>query len=126
MANGMSDYLEVAILNHVCKNTAYTQPSILKAALHFADPGDTGASEVTTASYARQTVTFGGAAAGSITNGGTLTWTTMPACTVSHVSIWDSTSGGNCLFSGALTAAKTVQTNDTFTINAANLTITLD
>ena len=45
---------------------------------------------------------------------------------VTHIGIWDQLSGGNMLFHGALTVAKTVTQGDTFQINANALVITLE
>lgn len=128
-----SNYLENKILDHVLTATAYTQPSRY-IALFTADPGESGSftSEISTSgtAYARQSISFGSAASGSISNNATVTFPTATANwgTISHVAIVDSdTAGaGNVLFYGAVTTSKLIETGDTFQISNGNLTISLD
>ena len=47
--------------------------------LHTADPGTTGANEVSGGSYARQAITFGAASGGTATSTNTQTFSAMPA-----------------------------------------------
>lgn len=131
MANGLSDFLENKILNLVLKNTSYTPPTSVYVSLHTADPTDVGnGSEVTTTgtAYARQTVTFGTVANGSVTNSADVLFPVATANygTVTHLALWDASSAGNMLFSGALGASKTINNGDQFKIASGNLTITLD
>lgn len=124
-----TDYLEDKLLNHVFKNTAYTSPATTYLALFTADPGEantTAANEVSGGSYARQAITWGTVSSGSLSSGADINFTNMPAVTVTHVAIYDSSSGGtNMLWYGALSASKTVNLNDTFSILSGNLTVTL-
>jgi len=54
-----TDFLENKIINHVLRNTAYTAPATVYAALFTATPGESSAgTEVTGGSYARQAATF--------------------------------------------------------------------
>ena len=46
--------------------------------------------------------------------------------TITHFSIWDASSGGNCLLYGALAASKVVNSGDYFEFAAGALTITCD
>ena len=70
----------------------------LYVALYTSDPtiNDTG-TEVTGGSYARQAVTVDSDsdADGSVKNTNALTFTNMPACTVTHFAIKDAVSAGN-------------------------------
>jgi len=50
----------------------------------------------------------------------------MPACTVTHVGIWDAESSGNFLMGGSLDASKVVNAGDTFTIAAGDLDVSVD
>ena len=126
MANGISDYLENELLDQVFKNAAAPAVTAVYVSLHTADPGDTGASEVTGGSYIRKVATFDVAASGATANSGNITWTGMPAVTVTHVACWDAESSGNCLWSGALTAQKVLNSGDSFQINTGDLDVTLD
>ena len=64
-----SNFLENEILDHVLRNSSYTPPSTVYAALFTSNPDEDGSgTEVTGGSYARQAVTFGAASGGSVTN----------------------------------------------------------
>lgn len=123
-----SNYLETEILDHVFGGNAYTAPSTLYLALYTAAPSDTGGgTEVSGASYARQS-------AAMTVSGDTATTSAsveFPAAggswgTVTHVGVFDASSGGNLLAYGALTASKAIDTGDIFRISAGSLDITLD
>lgn len=123
---GFSDFLENELLDHVLRNAAYTPPATVYASLHTADPGETGANEVTGGSYARKSMTFAAASGGAAAISADLNFTGMPAVTVTHMGIWDAVSGGNFLFGGQLSASKVVGAGSTFSIATGNLTVTLD
>lgn len=88
---------------------------------HTADPGTTGASEVTGGSYVRQLTTWGSASGGSRV-GSQVTIPIPTGTTVTHVGVWTAStagtfregasitsqafpSGGNLLHTATLTAA---------------------
>lgn len=122
----ISNYLELKILDKTFRNTDYTVSGVY-ISLHTADPGETGASEATGGSYARQgATTFAVAASGATENSGAINFTGMPAATITHVGCWDASTSGNFLWGGALTASKTTNSGDTFTINAGDLDVALD
>ena len=132
-----SDFLENELLDHVLRNEAYTAPSSVWIALFTADNGleaGTITGEVSGGAYARIEVggtsglTFSVASAGSSSNEQDITFPTATADwgTVSYAAIMDASTGGNVLFHGALTVAKTVNNGDTFKFNAGDMTITLD
>jgi hypothetical protein len=114
-----------AILDKILRNTE-TSPfpiSSVRVSLHTADPGLTGASEVAGGSYARQTPTYGAAASALAETTAGVDFTGMPACTVTHVSLWTDT--GTFLMSGALSASKVVNAGDTFQLPTAELDVAL-
>lgn len=121
----ISNYLEVELLDAVFNAGAFsvTTPYI---SLHTADPGETGASEVTGGSYARQSASFGAAADGAVANDVAIEFTLMPAETITHVGVWDADTAGNFLWGGALAASKTTNAGDTFQIAIGDLDVTLD
>lgn len=123
---GFSDFLENELLDHVLRNSAYTPAATVYVALHTADPGETGTSEVTGGSYARQSAAWDAASAGSCVNSAIITYTNMPATTVTHYSIWDASSSGNMLFAGALDASRTFTAGDAAQFAAGALTVSLD
>lgn len=121
----ISNYLENKILDKVLRNTDFTVATPY-VSLHTADPGETGTSEVAGGSYARQSAAFDAAASGATSNSGVLNFTGMPACTVTHVAIWDASSAGNCLWTGAATASKTYGAGDTAQVAIGDLDVTID
>lgn len=121
----ISNYLEPKILDAVFNNVSLAVAQAY-CSLHTADPGETGASEVTGGSYGRQSASFGAASGGAISNDANITFTSMPATTVTHVGLWDASTSGNFLWGGALTASKTTNSGDTFQINTGDLDVTLD
>lgn len=127
----VSDYLENALLNHVFRGdqtgTGLAQPATVYLALYTSDPTDANTgTEVSGGSYARQATAFDAPSSGSITNTVDEDFTDMPAVTVTHVGLLDAATAGNLLWHGALTSSKSVNTGDTFTVKAGNLTISLD
>jgi hypothetical protein len=134
-----SNYLENKVLDHVLRNSAYTQPAALYVAL-FNNTSTNAATnleagtltdEVTTSgsAYSRKAITFAAASSGTATSNSTVTFDAATGSwgTVTHVAIMDgATAGaGNVLFYGALTVSKTVATGDTFQISSGNMTVTL-
>lgn len=100
-----SDYLENKILNVVFKNTAYTPPATVYAALFTATPSDTGGgTEVTGGSYARQALTMGTPSLGTISNTATITFSSVPSGTITTLGVYDASTGGNLLYYQGLTS----------------------
>jgi hypothetical protein len=121
----ISNYVENELLDAVFNNGSFAvaQPYI---SLHTADPSETGASEVSGGSYARQSGSFTAASGGAVETDADIEFTSMPAVTVTHVGVWDAASGGNFLWGGALSASKQVNAGDTFQIPSGDLDVTLD
>jgi hypothetical protein len=122
----ISNYYEDKIIDHMLRAQAFTPPATVYLALNTADPGETGASEATGGSYARQSITLSASSGGATSNSVAIDFEGMPAITVTHASLWDASSGGNCLWSGALTASKTLNAGDTFRVPVGDLDITID
>jgi len=138
MANNLSDYLEAQLLNLLFRTQTAWKPTAIYIALWTATLTDasTGATagEVSGGSYARQQVTQLDAnwtapgAGGATDNVNAITFPQATANwgTITDVMIVDTSSGaGNCLFYGALTAPKTVNSGDTFKFNVGDLDLTL-
>ena len=125
-----SNYLETEILDHVFAGNAYTAPSTLYLALHTANPDEDGSgTEVSTSgtAYARQSASFT-VSGNTATTSAAIEYSTATANfgTVSHVGIWDASTGGNLIAYAALTSSKTIETGDVFRVPAGDLDITLD
>jgi hypothetical protein len=123
-----SNYLETKILDHVFGGTAYTAPTNMYLGLYTAAPSDAGGgTEVSGGSYARVEVTF--TTSGDTTsNTAALEFATATADwgTITHVGVFDASSGGNLMAYAALSASKAIETNDVFRVPAGDLDITLD
>ncbi len=131
MATGtsLSNYLENALLNHVLKNTAFSQPTDLYVALYTTAPSDAGGgTEVSGGGYSRKTVTFSAASGGQASNSADVDFGTATADwgTVEAVAILDASSGGNFLFLGMLNQAKPVGNGDGCKFLATKLICALD
>lgn len=126
--------MEAAILNHLFRTDTFAKPAAIYFALFTAAPSDSGGgTEVTGGSYARTAVTQADAqwtapgVGGATDNVNAITFPTATASwgTVTHVGIFDASSGGNLLLHGALTESKLVGNNDVFrfAIGAMDLTL---
>ena len=142
MANNLTDFAEAKILDWLFNGLSMTQPTSLFVSLHTSDPGDDGAGgEVSTSGtgYARKEVDPNGGTPpvwnlavteGSGANDGFMVDNDNdivfgPASSdwgsITHISIWDNATAGNAWYTGALTAARTVQTGGTLTFAAGDL-----
>jgi hypothetical protein len=123
-------YLEEAILNEVLRGINYTPPATVYVAL-FTSPTnkDGGGSEVSGGGYARQPVTFGPPGPGTdgrkVSNSAEVLFpqATAPWGTITHVAIFDSATGGNMLYQGALEESRTVNTNDQLRFRVGDLSV---
>ena len=144
--SAMSDYLENKLVDHVFRGQSFAAPASLWFALYTAAPGDSGGgTEVSGSGYARVSVTpslnswsatQGQATTGVASNGSSgSTWNKTaiqfgtPGAggwgSVSHFAIFDASTGGNLLFTGALTGgSRTIQQNDTVSFPIDSLQIT--
>jgi hypothetical protein len=120
----ISNYAELKILDHTTGTTSWTMPSGVYIKLHTGDPGEAGTSNAATETT-RKVVTFSAAASGSISSAATVEWTNVSTTeTYSHWSLWDASTSGNCLWTGALSSSAAVTAGDTFQITS--LTLSLD
>lgn len=141
--SAMSDYLENSLIDQLFRGQSAPTTSTLYVGLLTSAPSDTGGgTEVSGNAYARASVasslanwagtqSAGSTAASSGTSGTTsnnnaVTFPTPTGTwgTVTHFGIYDASSGGNLLFYGTLTIAKTINEADTVTFPAGSLAIT--
>jgi hypothetical protein len=118
---GLSPAGETAILTPLT-TTAYVS-------LHTADPGTTGANEISGGAYARQgpvAFTNAGNEPTVASNSAILTYpaATAPWGTIGYFGIWTAATAGTFQGSGALTASKAINSGDTARFLAGALTIT--
>lgn len=120
----ISNYAELKILEHTTGKTAWTIPTNVYVKLHTADAGEAGTSSAATETT-RKVAAWATAASGSIATSATLEWTNVAATeTYTHWSLWDASTAGNCLWTGALSSSAAVTAGDTFQITS--LTLSLD
>jgi hypothetical protein len=131
-----SSALADAVINWLLRGQAFLSLGAdIFVSLHTANPGTTGANEVTGGNYARASITrataswtaagTGGATENSVT-------VTFPAPTanwglVTHLGLWTAASGGTFLWGGSLTTARTINNGDpapSFASGAIDLTLT--
>jgi hypothetical protein len=118
----ISNYAENKLLDTIggtsfSVTTAYLQ-------LHLGDPGEDCTANAATETT-RKSVSFSAASSGSMASSATVEWTNVAATeTVTHWSLWDASSAGNALWSGALASSAALTAGDTFQITS--LTLTLD
>lgn len=126
MADNLTDLAENALLDHLVGTASLTITTPIKLALVTATGTDAAAgTEVTGGSYARQTITFSAASSGQIANNAVISFTNMPACTVTGIDVYDSNGTPKRLFYGPLTASKTVAAGDTLQFAASSITLSL-
>lgn len=120
----ISNYAELKILEHTTGKTAWTMPTTVYVKLHTGDPGEAATSNAATETT-RQSASWASASSGSIATSATITWTNVSTTeTYTHWSLWDASTAGNALWSGALSSSAAVTAGDTFQITS--LTLSLD
>lgn len=122
-----SDYTENLALKWLLTTNSATRPTAWYVGLFTSATSDAGGgTEVSGGSYARQSIAFT-VTNDTATNSATITFPAASATwgSIGWVAIYDASTGGNQLFHGAVTTAKTIESGDTFQISSGNLTITL-
>lgn len=111
MTVGQSTTHAHAIIN-VLRGTTYTAPASVWIKWHTGDPGAAGTANAS-ATTTRMQMTLAAPSAGSSASS-TMSWTSwVPSGeTLTHFSIWDASTGGNFLQSGALAASKSPSPGD--------------
>lgn len=124
---GIVQVEENNLLNGWLGIAAYTAVTgAMKLALATATgTATTAGTEVTGGSYARQTIAFSAPSAGATSNSGAITFTGMPAATVTGIDIYDSAGTPIRRAFAALTASKTTQAGDSISFAAAAITASL-
>lgn len=121
-----TNYLEAEILDHILGTSAFTMPTNTFVKLHTADPGE-DATTAPAGNTTRAAVDFAAASSpgGTAASSTAASWTAVSTTeTYSHFSIWDASTAGNPLLTGALTASVSVTAGDNFSIPSGQLTVT--
>lgn len=125
MANNLVIAEANRLLNASLGSAAYVAPTgPMKLALTTTTGTNAAAgTEVAGGSYARQTIAFALSTAASASNSGIVTFTALPACTITAVEIYDS--AGRRAWTGPLSATRTVLAGDSLSFAVASLVATL-
>jgi hypothetical protein len=124
-----SNGFETHVLKYVFTTDSVTRPTAWYVGLFTADPTDTGsgATEISGNAYARVAATFTVSGDTATTSAAVeFAAATGSWGTISHIGIFDASSGGNLIAHSALTASKAIGTGDVFRIPTGDLDITLD
>lgn len=134
-----STYAGNAILDCFLRGVAPTVPTGVYVSLHTADPGNTGANEVTLVAwpaYVRKDAADGGAlsaafdaaSAKATENAHAYLWPANDGpdpVTVTHFALWTADTAGECLFYGALATSKTLSPTDELVIYPDELDVSV-
>jgi hypothetical protein len=123
-----SNTYETHVMNYVFTTTSVTRPTSWYLALFTTNPDeDASGAEVSGGAYVRQSVTFT-VSGNEATNSAAIEFPTATAAygTVTHVGVFDASSGGNLISYAALSSSKAVGTGDVFRVPSGDLDFTLD
>ena len=127
----LSNYGETQVLNMFVENMDQST-DFYYLALFTDEPGEEGetTNEVSTSStgYARQAVTFGTPASGSVAHSEAIEVPTATGDwgTGTHWALCDAVTGGNVWWTGEITTPKAISTGDVYRIPVGYLTLTMD
>jgi hypothetical protein len=126
----LSNTFETHTLNYLFTTTSVTRPTAWYIALFTSNPAeDASGTEVSTSgtAYARQSATFT-VSGNEATNSAAIEFPTATASygTVSHIGVFDASTGGNLIAYAALTTSKAIDTGDVLRLPANDLDITMD
>lgn len=133
--SALTNHGEDLLVTWMFTATAVTRPTTWFVALHTADPGEVGsADEVTTgtdADYVRKSITFANpvASSGQVLSDASVSWTVNSGSagyTVTHASIWDASTAGNCLMKGQLPVSRTLAASGVLTFAIGEVIAAMD
>ena len=127
MPNNLTDYGETQLLTWQLTTTAITRPTAWYLGVGTGNTDITLTGEPSGNGYARQSAAFT-VSGDTASNSGVITFgpnTTSNWGTMASVAIFDASTGGNCLWAGALTDAKVIAVGDSLTIAISALDVTL-
>lgn len=123
-----SNTYETNVLTWTFTNSAVTRPTSWYLGLFTVAPGEGGGgTEVSGGSYARQAVTFS-VSGDTATNTAAIEFPVATADwgTITHVAVFDASTGGDQIAYAALSTSKTIATGDVLRVPAGDLDVTLD
>lgn len=122
MTTGVTATVANSWLN-VLRGTTYTGISTVFVKLHTGDPGAAGTSNAS-ALTTRNALTWAAASGGSMALSALAAFTMTATETITHISVWDASTSGNFVCSGALSVSRAVNSGDTLTFNTLTASMT--
>jgi hypothetical protein len=127
--SAVADWLEDEWIKYAFTTTAMgTRPTEWHVALHTGAPGDDGAAnEVSGSSYARVSTTWT-QVDNTVSNAAAVTFPTVTSAgyTVTHFSVWDDDTAGNCLYVGPLVLSKALAVGEAGNFAIGELILSVD
>jgi len=111
----MGKFTDIAknnMVNHEASSCTYMS-------LHSADPGSTGANELSGGSYSRQSCSWNSASGGQAQLSADVTFDVPGGSTVAYVGYWDAASGGNFRGSDQV-AQETFSADGQYVVDSSN------
>lgn len=120
---GFTVYFANKIIDHCLGGVSWTPPTSVYAKLHIGDPGPDGTANPSTTTT-RVEIGLLAAAAGATNLDADLTFAAQTVAEgLSHLSYWDSSTSGNCLYTSELEEIKNLFVGDVFKLPSAPLRI---
>lgn len=123
-----SNTYETNVLTWTFTNSAVTRPTAWYIGLFTDNPGEaSGGTEVSGNNYAREAVTLT-VSGNTASNSGAVEFNAATGSwgTITHIAVYDASTGGNQIAYAALTASKAIDTGDILRISDGELDVTLD
>lgn len=119
-----SAYLRNKAIEHNLGLTTFTKPTNVYLALMTSDPTvDNTGTEVSGGSYARQQLSLDTASNGRCASNTAETFSSLPACIITHWAIYDASSGGNLLYFGKFEVPIIRNATESITIASGNIAV---
>ena len=130
----LTDHSENLLLSWLFTTGTATRPTTWFVALHTADPGEDTpiASELLVAvdaDYVRKAVTIGAPSLGQSLSETAASWSVNSGSrgyTITHASIWDAATDGNCLIAGELVVPRVMIADGVLTFNIGEIVAIID
>lgn len=122
-----SNTYETIVLKFAFNADSVTRPTNWYLGLFTSNPGEGGGTEISGNGYTRKAVTFT-VTGDTATNSGAVEFDVATGSwgTISHVAVFDASSGGAQIAYAALTTAKAIDTGDVLRFPVGDVDITLD
>ena len=125
MADNVSTGVANSILGLILNGTPFSGFSVTYVKLHVGAPGSAGTANPAGNTVRQACGTFSTPSGGSTSNSAAINWTTVSTSeTYTHMTLWDSSSGGTFIASGSITAGA-ILAGQNFQIPAGGMSVSL-